>query len=52
MREGKISVWMCLVGSKHKTFNCRCQVSCLKVKGTMRTNVKLLEFSIYESRNL
>lgn len=52
MREAKISVQMCLVGSKHKTSKDRYQISCLKVKGNMRTNVKLLEFLIYESKNL
>ena len=37
--------------SKYETSKCRCQVG-LKVKRKVRTDVKLLEFSIYGSWNL
>lgn len=43
-----MSVWMSLVRGKHEAFKCICQVGSMKLKGDVRTDVNVVEFSTHE----
>lgn len=47
--EAELPVWTSLVRDKHEASKCRYQVGSLKLKGDMRTDVNVVEFSTHES---